>query len=94
MPLRLKLKPQEKIVIGRREIDSTIGQTEKQTIKYLNDNSWKEEIFEFADCIINNKDVVSGSSFDALKCMKLVFGIYFNDKEWRDKYNITDPTKI
>jgi predicted dehydrogenase len=82
---------EEKIVIGKRDINSLVGQLEKKTIKFLNDNSWKEEIDEFEDAIINNKKITFGSSQDALRCMKTVFKIYFNDENWRKKFKIKNP---
>ena len=82
---------EEKIVIGKRDEESDNGQMESSSIKFLQDNSWKEEIFEFADAIINNKKIDSGSSLDALETMKLVFNIYYSDEDWRTKYNILKP---
>jgi predicted dehydrogenase len=79
---------EEKIVIGKRDEESENGQMESLTIKFLQDNSWRDEIFEFADAIINDKKIESGSSMDALETMKLVFNIYFGDENWRSKYNI------
>ena len=79
---------EEKIVFGNRDDESDNGQMESTTIKFLQDNSWKDEIFEFADAIINKKSIESGSSNDALETMKLVFNIYYSDIEWRNKYNI------
>lgn len=82
---------EEKIVIGRRNEDSDNGQMESRTIKFLTDNSWKDEIFEFADAVINDKPIVSGTSKDAMETMKLVFNIYANDNLWKEKYNIIKP---
>lgn len=82
---------EEKIVIGKRDEESDNGQMETTTIKFLQDNSWKEEIFEFADAIINNKKIESGSSSDALETMKLVFNIYYSDEDWSQKYHIEKP---
>ena len=79
---------EEKIIIGRRDDESMNGQMESKTIKFLIDNSWKDEIFEFADSIINNKSIISGTSNDALETMKLVYSIYYNDEKWRNKFNI------
>jgi predicted dehydrogenase len=79
---------EEKIVIGKRDEESDNGQMESFTIKFLEDNSWKDEIFEFADAILNDKKIESGSSIDALETMKLVFKIYYSDEDWRDKFNI------
>jgi predicted dehydrogenase len=82
---------EEKIVIGKRDDESNNGQMESQTIKFLEDNSWKDEINEFADAILNNKPIISGTSDDALQTMKLVYSIYYNDYEWKEKFNITNP---
>ena len=84
---------EEKIVIGKRDEDSVNGQMEYKVINFLNDNSWKDEIFEFADCIIKNKSIESGTGKEALETMKLVYQIYYNDKSWRDKYKIKNPLK-
>jgi predicted dehydrogenase len=82
---------EEKIIIGRRDDESMNGQMESKTIKFLTDNSWKDEIFEFADSILNNKSIISGTSNDALETMKLVYSIYYNDEKWRNKFNIKNP---
>jgi predicted dehydrogenase len=82
---------EEKIIIGNRDEDSIDGQMEFKNVNFLKDNSWKDEIFEFADAIINNKPISSGTSNDALETMKLVYKIYFSDENWRLKYDIQDP---
>jgi predicted dehydrogenase len=82
---------EEKIVIGKRDENSDNGQMESHTIKFLQDNSWKDEIFEFADAVINNTPIISGTSKDALETMKLVYKIYYNDADWRDQFNIKNP---
>jgi predicted dehydrogenase len=82
---------EEKIVIGKRDEISDNGQMESKTIKFLQDNSWKDEILEFADAVIHDTPIVSGTSKDALETMKLVFKIYYNDIEWRDQFNIQNP---
>ena len=82
---------EEKIIIGNRDDESINGQMESSVVNFLSDNSWSDEIFEFADSILNDKPIISGTSKDALETMKLVYKIYYNDKEWRTKYNIPDP---
>lgn len=82
---------EEKIVMGKRDEESDNGQMASNTIKFLQDNSWRDEIFEFADAVINDNPIESGTSFDALQTMKLVFAIYYNDPEWRERYNIKNP---
>jgi len=82
---------EEKIIFGRRDDESMNGQMESKTINFLVDDSWRDEIFEFADSVINNLPVASGTSKDALETMKLVYSIYYSDENWREKYNIVNP---
>ena len=79
---------EERITIGKKSIENKNGLMETKTIKFLEDNSWRDEIFEFASVIINDLPVESGTSNDALETMKLVFGIYYSDDIWKNKYNI------
>tara|TARA_B110000003_G_scaffold41648_1_gene38825 strand:- start:18464 stop:19495 length:1032 start_codon:yes stop_codon:yes gene_type:complete len=79
---------EERITIGKKNKENKNGLMETKTIKFLEDNSWRDEIFEFASAIIDDLPVESGSSYDALETMKLVFGIYYSDDVWRDKYKI------
>lgn len=84
---------EEKLIIGRRS-ESDTGTARKEEITYLEDNSWRDEIYEFADAIANNGVIGYGNSADALTTMKLVYRIYWADPEWRDAYQITDPDGI
>lgn len=79
---------EEKIVYGKRDEESNNGQMVSKTIKFLQDNSWRDEIFEFADAILNDTKIYYGNSSDALETMKLVFKIYYSDEVWRSKFNI------
>ena len=77
---------EEKIIYGKKDENGEV--TEAITLKFLDDNSWEDEIFEFADAILNNQKIKSGSSNDAHKSMKTIFDIYQNDIEWSNKYEI------
>ena len=81
---------EEKLIIGRRD-ESDTGTAKEEVITYLEDNSWRDEIFEFAEAIANNALIQSGSSRDAYLTMKLVYDIYYADVEWRKSYNIPQP---
>ena len=59
----------------------------KTTKNYLYDNSWKEEIDEFSDCILNDNPVENGTSYDALKIMEMIFNIYKADRSWWKYFN-------
>jgi len=82
---------EEKLKIISRKKDSISGSQAERVINYLEDNSWKNEIDEFADIIVNDTPVESGNSFDALKVMEMVYKIYYADKKWREKYKIENP---
>ena len=73
---------EEKLLVVPKQEESVNGALSGNMTQFLEDNSWKDEIDEFADIIINDKPVVQGSSYDALKVMELVYKIYNADKSW------------
>lgn len=81
---------EERLVIGKRN-ESSNGTEREEIITYLNDNSWRDEIHEFADAVINNKPVTYGTVEDALATMKLVYKIYWADPDWREEFSIRKP---
>jgi predicted dehydrogenase len=69
----------EKLVIGKKQLQGenyAIGNPQEQIIYFDKDNSWELEIKDFIDCIKNNKPVLMGNSYDAMKAMELVYKIY------------------
>ena len=38
-----------------------------QTSKFLKDNSWEKEIFEFIECISKDKPIINGNS---IRCIR------------------------
>lgn len=83
---------EEKLVIGRRD-ESDMGTSREETITYLEDNSWRDEVNEFVDAIINKKPIKFGTSLDALETMKLVYRIYWADEGWRNEFKIPCPDR-
>ena len=83
---------EEKIAYGYRDQDSNNGQMESVSLQYLQDDSWKHEIDEFTDIILQDSKVKSGSSNDAYETMKLVYAIYNSDNNWASKFNIENLT--
>ena len=81
----------ETLTVVTADPDNDKGDPKEQLTNYNNDSSWQSEIDIFVDAILNDKPIGRGSSYDALKTMQLVFQIYYNDKAWRKKYNITNP---
>jgi len=67
------------------------GDPREQITHYNVDPSWEDELDLFAESIIKDTEVDSGSSQDALNTMKLVYSIYYADPIWRDSYGIQNP---
>ena len=78
---------QERLIVGRR-VEAETGSPAETVITYLDDNSWAEEIAEFAAAITGQGRVEEGTSADALAVMKLVYRIYWEDPDWRAAFNI------
>ena len=73
---------------GRENINIKMNNNKYNLINYkqekftfIRDNSWKEEIDEFANIIKNNLPVKIGNFNDALEVMKMIHVIYKNDKK-------------
>ena len=81
---------QETLVVGKRD-EADTGASAETVLTYLEDNSWRDEIDEFAAAVGNGAEVGLGTSSDALAIMKLVFGIYWADPAWREAHDIPRP---
>lgn len=81
---------EEKLRVVPRKDGSLVGSFTETTTSYLEDNSWRDEVNEFADAVVKNKSIESGTSIDALKVMQLVYNIYCADHKWQQQFNITD----
>ena len=77
----------ETLKIVKRKHGQSTGNQEEILYSFLEDNSWKQEIDDFTDCIINNKPVENGTSDDALKIMVMIYNIYKADKTWWQYFN-------
>lgn len=78
-------------IVHSREEDA--GDPYEETIRYNEDNSWRDEVFYFGDAICSNKPIKQGSSKEALATMRTVYRVYYADKEWRDRWSIPNPDK-
>lgn len=67
------------------------GDPKEQTTRYNVDSSWDAEIRSFAEAVLGNAPILTGTSEDALRTMKLVYRIYHADPEWRNRFGIPDP---
>lgn len=73
-----------------RAADDDQGDPEEETREYEDDNSWRDEIAEFASAVIDDEPIVDGSSQDALKTMRLVYRIYCADAVWKARWDLSD----
>ena len=81
----------ETLTIVTADSDNDKGDPKEQLTRYNQDPSWYEEIKVFVDAIINQSELESSTSNDALKTMELVYKIYYSDPIWRKKYDIENP---
>ena len=65
------------------------GDPREQTTRYNNDPSWAYEIDEFAQAIFDNREIMNGSSRDALLTMQLVYRIYCSDPMWKMRWGLS-----
>jgi predicted dehydrogenase len=82
----------ETLTVVQADPDNDRGDPKEQVTRYNRDPSWDEEIAAFANNILNDTPVQSGTSEDALRTMQLVFKIYYADAAWRETYGIPDPS--
>lgn len=66
------------------------GDPREVTTRYNQDNSWRDEIAEFAAAILHDKPITDGSASEALKTMQLVYRIYCADPDWRRQFDLSD----
>ena len=78
---------EEKLIIGRRN-DLNTGTEKEEIITYLEDNSWSDEVNEFAGAVLTKADNLSETVEDAYQTMKLVYKIYGADAQWSERYNL------
>ena len=81
----------ETLTVVRADPENDRGDPREQVTRYNRDPSWDAEIAAFADCILNDRPVRSGTSEDAFRTMRLVYKIYYSDPNWRKTYDIPDP---
>jgi predicted dehydrogenase len=79
---------EEKLTVVHRDGASMNGSFEDRTTMFLEDNSWQEEVDEFAEAIVNDGPIQGDSSADALAVMELVYRIYCADHDWRERYSL------
>jgi len=64
------------------------GDPREVTTRYNEDNSWRDEIDEFAESVLNDRPILNGSSVEALRTMELVYRIYCADPAWQARYEL------
>lgn len=81
----------ETLTVINADPDNDMGDPKEQLVRYNKDPSWDSEVAYFADSVINNKPIESGTSEDAFRTMQLVYRIYHSDPAWRNQFSIPDP---
>ncbi len=71
--------------------DKDAGDPYEEMIRYNEDNSWHDEVFDFAKAILGNKKIKQGGSQEALETMRTVYRVYYADQAWRRRWNIPNP---
>jgi len=74
----------ETISITERSDDLSLSNP--QVREYFDDNSWRDEVNDFANAIQHDLPISTGSIEDALSTMRLVERIYNADDAWRTQY--------
>lgn len=69
------------------------GDPKEQTTRYVEDNSWKYEIAEFADAVLHGAPIMNGTLEDAYKTMELVYKIYWADRDWSAQWALCDKSR-
>jgi predicted dehydrogenase len=70
------------------------GDPREVMTRYNQDNSWRDEIADFAAAIVEGRPIGSGSSVEAFKTMQMVYRIYCADAEWKTQFNLNDHCKL
>jgi len=68
--------------------DDDRGDPREVTTRYNEDNSWRDEVADFARAILADKPIRDGSSGEALKTMQLVYDIYRADPAWAARWGL------
>ena len=81
----------ERLVTARRQFEDeafSVGNPQESVVYFNEDKSWDREVDEFVDCILNDKVIRVGSSYDAMKAIELVYKIYEADNKWLKKMKL------
>jgi predicted dehydrogenase len=65
------------------------GDPPEESHRYNFDGSWRDEIAEFADTVVNDREVAHGTSLDALRTVQTVYRIYCADENWARQYDLS-----
>jgi predicted dehydrogenase len=72
----------EMLTIVMADTDRDNGNPKEKIFKYNQDLSWDREVEYFINSIINNDQIIQGTSQDAYDTMQLVSEIYSADSDW------------
>ncbi len=79
----------ETLTIAWADPADDAGDPREEVRCYDQDNSWRDEIAEFAAVILDGALIADGSSADVLETMRLVYRIYSADPDWRARWGLS-----
>jgi predicted dehydrogenase len=83
----------ETMTVSLADPDDDSGDPVERTTRYNKDNSWKDEIAEFAAAVLNGGRIEAGSSKDAWETMRLVYRIYCADEDWKARWDLEESVR-
>jgi predicted dehydrogenase len=81
----------ETLTVVSADPEADGGDPRETVTRYNHDPSWDRELQCFAAAILDGVPLSGGTSYDALKTMKLVYKIYYADPQWRSTYDVPNP---
>ncbi|EGV52468.1 oxidoreductase family protein [endosymbiont of Riftia pachyptila (vent Ph05)] len=85
MPSGTRSYRDEWIIQGRKHVGFAIGNPPEEKTFCNTDPSWDLELAEFVDCIRTGKPIHNGTTKDTYEVMKMVFGIYDADPQFKQE---------
>lgn len=70
--------------------ENDMGDPRERMLRFNEDSSWRDEVAAFAEAIAGDREITSGSSYEALKTMELVYRIYCADPDWARRFGLDD----
>lgn len=80
----------ETLTVASKTAAGDAADPDERVERFTEDNSWRDEVDDFADAILADRPILSGSAQDALETMRLVYRIYCADPAWKSRFQLSD----